>query len=85
MSPEELANSFNDLFIIDGTFLGGGKKTSAVKVGEKTYNLYLSNSKVAQSIKSVAKGTAVQWVGILHFHNNELEFEINNTNFLLPR
>jgi Endonuclease/Exonuclease/phosphatase family len=85
MSPEELSNSFNDLFLIDGTFLGGGKKTSAVKVGEKTYNLYLSNPKVASSIKSVAKGTAVQWVGILHFHNNELEFEINNTNFLLPR
>ena len=85
MSPEEIANSINDLFVIDGTFLGGGKKTSAVKVGEKTYNLYLSNNKVAQSIKSVAKGTAVQWVGILHFHKNELEFEINNTNFLLPR
>ncbi|NDD70680.1 hypothetical protein EBZ97_01390, partial [bacterium] len=85
MSPEQIANSINDLFIIDGTFLGGGKKTSAVKVGEKTYNLYLSNNKVTQSIKSVAKGTAVQWVGILHFHNNELEFEINNTNFLLPR
>jgi endonuclease/exonuclease/phosphatase family metal-dependent hydrolase len=85
MSPEEIANSINDLIVIDGTFLGGGKKTSAVKVGEKTYNLYLSNPKVAQSIKSVAKGTAVQWVGILHFHKNELEFEINNTNFLLPR
>ena len=85
MSPEQIANSINDLFIIDGTFLGGGKKTSAVKVGEKTYNLYLSNNKVTQSIKSVAKGTAVEWVGILHFHNNELEFEINNTNFLLPR
>ena len=84
MSAEQVANSINDLFLIDGTFLGGGKKTSAVKVGEKTYNLYLSN-KVTQSIKSVAKGTAVQWVGILHFHNNELEFEINNTNFLLPR
>ena len=85
MSAEQVANSINDLFVIDGTFLGGGKKTSAVKVGEKTYNLYLSNNKVTQSIKSVAKGTAVQWVGILHFHNNELEFEINNTNFLLPR
>jgi hypothetical protein len=85
MSPEQIANSINDLFIIDGTFLGGGKKTSAVKVGEKTYNLYLSNNKVTQSIKSVKKDTAVQWVGILHFHNNELEFEINNTNFLLPR
>ena len=85
MSPEEIANSINDLIVIDGTFLGGGKKTSAVKVGEKTYNLYLSNPKVAQSIKSVAKSTAVQWVGILHFHKNELEFEINNTNFLLPR
>jgi hypothetical protein len=85
MSPEQIANSINDLFIIDGTFLGGGKKTSAVKVGEKTYNLYLSNPKVVQSMKSVAKGTAVQWVGILHFHKNELEFEINNTNFLLPR
>ena len=85
MSAEQVANSINDLFVIDGTFLGGGVKTSAVKVGEKTYNLYLSNPKVAQSIKSVAKGTAVQWVGILHFHKNELEFEINNTNFLLPR
>ncbi len=85
MSAEQVANSINDLFVIDGTFLGGGKKTSAIKVGEKTYNLYLSNPKVAQSIKSVAKGTAVQWVGILHFHKNELEFEINNTNFLLPR
>ena len=85
MSAEQVANSINDLFVIDGTFLGGGKKTSAVKVGEKTYNLYLSNNKVSQSIKSVAKGTAVQWIGILHFHNNELEFEINNTNFLLPR
>jgi hypothetical protein len=85
MSAEQVANSINDLFVIDGTFLGGGKKTSAVKVGEKTYNLYLSNPKVTQSIKSVAKGTAVQWVGILHFHKNELEFEINNTNFLLPR
>ena len=60
MSAEQVANSINDLFVIDGTFLGGGKKTSAVKVGEKTYNLYLSNNKVSQSIKSVAKGTAVQ-------------------------
>lgn len=85
MTPEQISNSINDLFLIDGTFLGGGKKTSAVKVGEKTYNLYLSNPKVTQSIKSVAKGSAVQWVGILHFHKNELEFEINNTNFLLPR
>lgn len=85
MSPEEVANSINDLFVIDGIYLGGGKKMSAVKVGEKTYNLYLSNNKVAQSIKSVAKGTAVQWVGILNFHKNELQFEINNTNFLLPR
>jgi len=85
MSEEEVANSINDLFLIDGTFLGGGKKTSAVKCGEKTFNLYLSNPKVVQALKSVAKGTSVQWVGILHFHNNELEFEINNPSLLSPR
>jgi hypothetical protein len=85
MSPEEIANSINDLFVIDGTFLGGGKKTSAVKVGEKTYNLYLPNSKVVEAMKSVTKGSAVQWVGVLQFHKKELEFEINNPNMLAPR
>ena len=85
MSDEELSNSFNELFLIDGTYLGGSKKNPTVKCGEKTFTLYLSNPKVAAAIKSVAKGTAVQWVGILHFHNNEVELEINNPNLLLPR
>ena len=85
MSPEEIANSINDLFLIDGIFLGGGKKTSAVKVGEKTYNLYLPNSKVVEAMKSVTKGSTVQWVGVLQFHKKELEFEINNPKMIPPR
>ena len=85
MSPEEIANSINDLFVIDGIFLGGGKKTSAVKVGEKTYNLYLPNSKVVEAMKSVTKGSTVQWVGVLQFHKKELEFEINNPKMISPR
>ncbi len=82
MSVEEVANSINDLFLIDGSFLGSSKKSASVKCGEKTFNLYISNPKVAAAIKSQAKGSAVQWVGILHFHNNDLEFEINNPSLL---
>lgn len=85
MSPEELANSVNELFLIDGKFLGGAKSTSAVEAGGQTFSLYLSNPKVVAAMKSTPKDSAVQWIGILHYNKNQWEFEINNVSFLGAR
>lgn len=82
LGPDAIANAIGDIFRVEGTFVGGSKP--AVRVGEVEYPLYASDRNLLTAIKSMEKGTKLNWVAKLEFHKERLEFVIERPEWIKP-
>lgn len=83
MGEDALAAAMGEAFRIEGVLEGG--RTARLKVGERTYPIYVPDQNLLQAVRAMPAGTQVNWVGRLGFHKGELQFVIERPEWIRRR
>lgn len=83
LGDEALAAAMGEAFRIEGTLEGG--RAVRVRVGERTYPVYVPDENLLQAVRAMPAGTAVNWIGRLGFHRNELQFIVERPEWIRRR
>ena len=80
MGDEALATAMGEAFRIEGVLEGG--RNVRVKVGERTYPIYVPDENLAQAVRALPAGSAVNWIGRLGFHRGDLQFIVERPEWI---
>jgi len=83
MGEDALAVAMGEAFRIEGILEGG--RAVRVKVGERTYPIYVPDENMAQAVRAMPAQSPVSWVGRLGFHRGELQFVVERPEWIRKR
>lgn len=83
MGDEALAAAMGEAFRIEGTLEGG--RAVRVKVGERTYPVYVPEENLLMAVRAMPAGSKVNWIGRLGFHRGDLQFIVERPEWIRRR
>jgi len=80
MGDDALAGAMGEAFRIEGILEGG--RSVRVKVGDRTYPVYVPDENLAQAVRAMPANSPVNWVGRLGFHRGDLQFIVERPEWI---